>query len=112
MQKKLLILVLTCLFCQILFAQQKKTGAIQFTDTLPNNKIDDFSNRNEAGRLFLNKDYSKSLETTVVVINNKIYRIDAKEFKNLQSKNILEMQVIKDGATQSAIKNIIIIKTK
>ena len=70
----------------------------------------DFSNKTVRSVMY--HDYLNQLNNTIVIIDKKIYKLDAKEFKELRKENILEIQVIKDEMSKSEIKNIIIIITK
>ena len=51
-------------------------------------------------------------QSTIVVINNKIYSLDDIAFRQLDPSKILEMNIVKDDASTSSIKAIIFIKTK
>lgn len=51
-------------------------------------------------------------QSTIVVINNKIFSLGDKEFRQLDKSRILEMNIIKDENSLTNIKTIILIKTK
>ena len=51
-------------------------------------------------------------ESTIVVINNRIYSTHSKEFQQLQGSRIIDMKVVKDDSSSTGINNIIIVNTK
>jgi len=54
------------------------------------------------------------IDNTIVVIDNKIYRLDSKEYLELNRGDslIVKPTIIKDTTSQTAIKYILIFKTK
>jgi hypothetical protein len=73
-----------------------------------NNKKEKKGNNN----LFSKKDIEKRMANTIVVINKKIYTVDAKEYRLINREDIISLEVIKDESSATQIKNIIIIQTK
>jgi hypothetical protein len=79
-------------------------------------QTDDYSNLNKSPYSKNKRDsfFVSLLDTTntLVILNDKIFKIDAPECLNLKKEDILSQSFIKDESSASMIKYIIIIKTK
>jgi hypothetical protein len=58
------------------------------------------------------KDFAKSLVSTVVIIDRKIYTLQSKEWLYINKKEISSMSIVKDEKSLSPIKCVITITTK
>ena len=82
-------------------------------DTIPTQHLEDFSNKKQIDLSLLLSDHGKSIESTIVVVNNKkIYRLDSKEFRALPKDNFFDVSIVKDEHSSSSIRNIIFITMK
>jgi len=80
-------------------------------DSVPD-LFDDYSNRKPVDISVMYNDFLKTKESTIVIIDQKIFAIDDKNFKNLDKSKIKSMQLVKDEQSETKIKNVIIITTK
>jgi len=104
MKNKIVLLISFYLFVHVACFAQSKDSISQ---------INDYSNRKQVDISLMLKDNKKSIESTLVIINNKIIcKIDDKYFKELDNKNISNLQIILDEKSKSSITKIVIITTK
>jgi hypothetical protein len=107
------------------YSNRKEIGLIGMTP------FDNYSNQKEiapANRSFFDNHYANKIaaarrvmmypnmlpegEKMIVIIDNKIFNVDDKEFKELDKSNIKTMNFIKDENSKTEIKYVIIITTK
>ena len=81
---------------------------IRETDDYSNLKVD--KRAFKSGKTFWENLYADS--TTIVILNNKIYSGNSKEYKELDFKSVVSYAQIKDDSSSSTIKCVLIIKTK
>ena len=80
----------------------------------PSDDYSNFKNDPRARPLTMQILKGQRLDNTIVVIDNKIYRLDSKEYLELNRGDslIVKPTIIKDTTSQTAIKYILIFKTK
>ena len=80
------------------------------------NTIDDYSNFKEApqGRAFTENILNgQKIASTIVIIDDKIYKLDSKEYLELNNNDLAESGIeIKDATSPTNIKRVLIFKTK
>ncbi len=94
------------------FSYQICFGQIVSKADTTNFRYYDYSNGNWKPSNILYLDYLAQLEKTLIIIDNKFYKLNSKEYTELNKDSILNMEIIKDDNSESPIKIVIIITTK
>lgn len=89
---------------------RKNRDTIPYTD--PAKWVDDFSNRSERRTNTLYNEALYQQKNTLVIINQKLYSIGAKEFTTLSKDSIAELRIIHDEQTAAPVKTVIWIRTR
>lgn len=97
----------------LLFAQNERKTHAKMDSTTFVKENDDYSNFNPDlgdNNLFKQKYFADQLQTTIVAIDNKIYRLNSIEYKKIRKTSAIPI-IITDEKSSSGIKTIIIFKS-
>ncbi|MBI2731474.1 MAG: hypothetical protein HYX40_12120 [Sphingobacteriales bacterium] len=106
-----------CTFILLIFFHSGKCIAqkIEKTDTsILKIQINDFSNKKQTDISYMLADYKSISESTIVILNQeKILKIDSKEFLELIGNDKNTIKIITDNSVSNCkIKTVILIATK
>jgi hypothetical protein len=105
--KYLLSTIIISLWASVSYSQTLQTDT-----TKP--YLEDYSNKKWSGKALTTSgiDFLRTKSSTLVLINNKMFKIDDREFTALDPSKIEKMDIIKDESSKSCIKYVIMITTK
>lgn len=105
--RKCLIIVSTALFAAISGYGQQQQNII-----VPNINIDGIPLNKKVAKPLADTGQREEAMQAIVIIDDKIYTLQSKEFKSIDSADIAEMRIVTDEKSPSTIKTVIIIKLK
>lgn len=111
--KRIILLSYLMFVANLLYAQKEMETQIKKDSTTQVKENDDYSNFNPDlgdNNLFKQKYFADQLQTTIVAIDNKIYRLNSFEYKKIKKTSAIPI-IITDEKSSSGIKTIIIYKS-